>query len=788
MIPAFAKALGDLRAYPGRTLLVVCALTLGLLGLGAMRVSQFVLNSDLNENFLRTQPFHVALTSADFDKLDLNLLRRMPEIERAEYRDLSLQRIEVFPGKWLPLWLYGVEDFSHFELAKIYPQSGNATPPRGSILMERNGQLVSSLGTGTLAPVRAGSRTLQVPISGIVFDPAQAPATQDAFIYAYTDKATYSSISGEAANRRLILRLKGAQSRLEVETAVNSIVQALGRQGIAISSTDIPKFNQHPHQFQLNTLLTFQASIGLLAFVLGAVLVSQLVDAILAQQVRQVGVMKAIGATRWQVMRIYLFMVLLLGALASIIAIPLAVAAGYGFAGFVAKILNFDILTRTLPWHLYAQLIAGGLILPLLFALPTLWKGTHISVRQALADYGIRDEAMREQSNSGARLPLSARLAWRNVLRRKRKLAISVATIALGVAIFNAGFNVRQSLLDFLEASKRSMRYDVQLVLKQSLPREQALAPFAGMENVELIDAWNGGRGRLQSSVVSTAKGIGLVAMPRDTALVQMTVIQGRWLQDAGELEIVMNQAAADDFGEPTEIGKQYRISLNGRPATVRLVGIVREFDAAKIYIDKTQYDNYANPEHLVNSLLFVAKDRRYAEVAKLKQAVEARIAGSDFDVLYVMSQSERAKIVFDHLNIILTLFSALSLLVLTISALGMGAVMGASILERTREIGVMRAIGATPQAVYRIFEIEGAFISLGGMVLGLLLGLPLSLLAARFFGSLILGHDVALDFAFSLHGFVITLVITLLFGWLASRIPAQKAVRVPNREALAYE
>lgn len=174
---------------------------------------------------------------------------------------------------------------------------------------------------------------------------------------------------------------------------------------------------------------------------------------------------------------------------------------------------------------------------------------------------------------------------------------------------------------------------------------------------------------------------------------------------------------------------------------------------------------------------MFVAADRGQQEIVDLKKSIERAISQTDLKVFYVMSQAERAKIIFDHLNIILTLFSLLSFLVLLISTLGMAASTGTNIMERTREIGVMRAIGATPKIIYRLFVTEGVVVSSAGITLGFLLSLPLSLYAARFFGKMILGNGVPLQFAFSRTGFVITLAITLVFGWLASRIPARKAI-----------
>lgn len=790
MNPRMRKALNDLRLNPSRTLLVVFVLAIGLWGAGSVLVSYFILKNDLNENYRRTLPFHVALSSKDFARLDLATFRQRPEIESAEFRALSFQRIEVFPDQWLPLWLFGLDDFEKFNLARVSHEEGSTTPPPGTMLLERNGRLVSNLKTGAIARVRVGGKLLQVPVSGITFDAAQAPSTQDAFIYAYSDKNTYREITGESVNQRLIFRLRNVNGKQEIQAATHVILEDFRSHGIAIDSINMPTPNQHPHQWQLNTLLAFQGGIGLLAFLMGAILVSQLIGAILAQQIRQIGVLKAIGATQWQVLSIYLSMVLMLGVMASVVAIPLAVISGYGFAGFVAKILNFNILTRSLPLALYAGLIVCGLLLPVLFALPALLKGVRVPVHSALSDYGISADAHTSNNQTVTRLPLpyGIQLALRNVLRRKKRLATTVVTIALGFAIFSSGFNVRQSLIDFLADTKSAMRYDVQLVLKDQITREQALAPFQNLHNVQRIESWNGGRGRLQSSVVSTNNGIGIIALPYDTDLVTMDVIQGHWLRASDDIEIVMNQGAVEAFGEPVVVGKRYPIILNGKQVLTRLVGIVKEFDVAKIYIDKAQYDTVANPEHLINSLMFVADDRSFSKIVSLKKDIERVISQTELNVFYVMSQAERAKIIYDHLSIILTLFTILSSLVLLISTLGMAASTGTNIIERTREIGVMRAIGATPKIIYRLFVAEGAVVSTVGIVLGLVLSLPLSLYASEFFGELILGHGISLKFAFSQIGFAITLMITLAFGWLASRIPARKAISISNREALSYE
>ena len=785
------KVVSDLRINPGRIILVIFALIIGPWGAGSILVSYTILSRDLNENFTRTNPLHAAITSRDFNRLDLAALRNRPEIEKAEFRDFATLRVETHPNEWIPLWLFGVEAFRNFNLARIFEQKGNNGPPivpaDGAMLVERDGLRFSDLKAGSSARVRAGGRVVEVPVSGIGFDPAQSPGTQDHLIYAYVSKKTYSDITGEPAHQRLIIRFKNVKTKQDVETAANGLVDYLTTLGISVDTVKRPKFMEHPHQWQMNTLLFMEGSIGFLAFFLGAVLVSQLMAAILARQIRQIGILKAIGASRYQVFQIYLAMVLVLGAISGAIAIPLAIKSGYGYAYFVADILNFEVLTTSLPHQLYWYLIAASLLLPVVLSLPAILKGARISVREALGDYGIQRDAGAEKPGILNKAPLSRNLvlAFENTLRRKKRLAITIAAMALGVALFNTGFNVQQSLKDLLLDVNNSMKHDAQVVLINQISKEEALNYFSGIDNISRIETWNGGRGAMQNMIVSTDAGVGIIALPCNSDLLAFRSTKGRWLSGSSEPEIVMNQEAAALYDYPA-IGSYHTLSVRGNHLKAKLVGIVEELEKPKLYIDKEQYDAFANPKHYINSLMFVAKDKSYEKVLALKKEIEKAIEPTNLQVLYVMMQAERVKIIYDHLKIIFVTIVFFALLVLVVSAIGMASATSINIMERAREIGVLRAIGATPKIIYSLFIAEGMIVSVISIALGLLLSWPLSIVASKFFGDLML--EVALRYSFSGSGFVVTLSATLIFGWLASRIPAQKAVAVSTREALAYE
>jgi len=153
----------------------------------------------------------------------------------------------------------------------------------------------------------------------------------------------------------------------------------------------------------------------------------------------------------------------------------------------------------------------------------------------------------------------------------------------------------------------------------------------------------------------------------------------------------------------------------------------------------------------------------------------------SNVDITW--EQKQRIKSQFDIITVFLLI---MAVLLAVVGALGLTGTMGINVLERTREIGVMRAIGASSLGIGRVFVIEALFIGLLSWLIGTILALPVAALLSYQVGVLFLQSPLA--FSFSFLGVGIWLVLSALLSVLASLLPAWNATRLSVRDILSYE
>jgi putative ABC transport system permease protein len=127
-----------------------------------------------------------------------------------------------------------------------------------------------------------------------------------------------------------------------------------------------------------------------------------------------------------------------------------------------------------------------------------------------------------------------------------------------------------------------------------------------------------------------------------------------------------------------------------------------------------------------------------------------------------------------------------MALLTAVVGSIGLTGTMGMNVLERTREIGVMRAIGAVDLAIIKLVVVEGVLIGLISWFLAVILSFPISYLLLSIISEAMINSPMSLAFTFL--GFAIWLVVVVGLSVIASMLPARNAARLTIREVLAYE
>ena len=181
-----------------------------------------------------------------------------------------------------------------------------------------------------------------------------------------------------------------------------------------------------------------------------------------------------------------------------------------------------------------------------------------------------------------------------------------------------------------------------------------------------------------------------------------------------------------------------------------------------------------------------IAKAPHDAETQRaLLLEIEPRLQKAVIEVESTRTAAEDLDIFTERFNIITTILTIMATLLATVGGLGLMATMSINVLERRREIGIIRAIGAADRAVLQIFIVEGIAIGVISWVGALILSLPMSRVMGRVIGQTLVKWP--LSYIFDLRAPLLWIIIIVAVSVLASIVPARNAARISVRETLAY-
>ena len=820
MSPRGRKVTRDFWQERMRSGLVVSAIALGIAAFSAVLSSYAILNRELNQGYLATNPASFTIRTDAIDDELLKAVGANPGVQLVEARRAVSGRMKAGPAQWRSVVLFVVKDFADIKVSTISPETGAWPPGKGEILIERDAFQVARTRIGQAVTVKMPSgedQTLRV--SGGVHDVGQAQARMENIVYGYITLETLASLGEEPVLDQLKVLVSGDRfDRVHIAAVAEDVKKILENRGRPVRRVESPDPGKHPHADLMGMLLLAISSFGLLVLALSGVLVVNLLTALMASQVRQIGVMKAIGGTRAQIAGIYFGQALLLGVAAVVIAVPFGVLGGRVLCRYLAGFLNFDMTSFAVPVWVYLLVALVGLVTPLLAASYPVLRGSGISVWEALSDFGVADRGFGGGALDralagvgGVARPLL--LAIRNSFRRRARLGLTVLTLSVGGLFFMSALNIKTSMIDTLDHLFASKRFDLSVNLGTMFPVESIERALARTPGTVRSEGWIATEGSLvtpaepSSAEPASAAGRQGVAAGGDgghaagepagerfpvlgvqpgTKMLKLKISEGRDLLPEDVDALVVNTAFAARYPQ-AKVGQSVVLRMGPAEATWRVVGVAREAFSPPIgYVSRTYFERAGGHVGLANTVRVALDQPDPASIDRFREAMDINLQAEGIRALSTRSNAE-SRFGFDqHMLMIYVFLVVMSVIIGGVGGLGLMTTMSLNVLERRREMGVLRAIGASSRVVWLIVVTEGLFIGLMSFVIASALAVPISKGLGNFVASVM--FNSGLTFSFDLNGLVVWFAASLALSGLASFIPAWNASRSPVRDALGFE
>ncbi len=699
-------------------------------------------------------------------------------IARDDYHNFKLNRLELRSGHWPIRKQMGIETgYNLQEGDTIYLQIDNKTV--------------------------IGDRVRQVELSGMLFNQLLIPSAYGGHPTFYTTRNHFTELTGQSGFR--IVRVTAVTfDEIAVADLANHIQDHLKKQGIEskgagdIFGKAITDPNQHPFHESIDGLNFVLVAMAFLSLILGLLLVFTSMTALVSQQINQIGMMKAIGGQSGQILRIYLSNVLVYGGLALLLALPLGTIAAYGlYASFMAI---FGLIPG--PFQVSIVAIATQIVItllaPLLAAMIPVLAGAHITVREAINSYGVGGTAglLEKLLVKFKFIPLKLGLMISNTFRNKNRVVLTLLTLTGSGVIFmtvmSAGASLNYTYRDLLQSI---YKFDVTLTFEDAQRIGSVKTLMLAYPNVETAEMWAienvSIRPAIQAQKSNNDKVAIIFGVPLPTTLYGPELRAGRWLEPGDTQAVVLNQQLADRAGVGVGDWVTFDYGVKGKSDWL-VVGLV--FDGLisqsahvprETLLRETNSFDKANTvmvrltHHSANAQTTGAEGLKEYFAAHQKKISTGSVfygANTVQDIITLASQD---------ISIIIGLLGTMAVVMAIVGSIALSGVISINVLERRREIGVMRAIGASALTIAGLFIGEGLTLGLLSWVIALPLSLPASWLMSNALGVIVMSEVV---YQYSEMGGFYWLVIVIVLSVGASWLPARSATTISVQESLTYQ
>ncbi|MCG3209665.1 MAG: hypothetical protein FOGNACKC_03292 [Anaerolineae bacterium] len=795
------KVFSDLWRNKARTMLAVLSIATGVFAVGATFGMADQMLSGMDAAHQAVTPSHIMMFLNDgIDRSTVIQLKKTKGVVDIEPGNNIAIRYKIHPeDDWDTGVIVMRDDYTDQTYDVVQLKEGG-WPEKNHYGIERLSSQNFGINIGDSVIFEVDNREKPLEITGKIRHPFVPPPQFGGPAYFFADARGLERFGVKDGEFEQLLVRVSPYSEDYARDIASEIKDKLSKEGVGVGAIiyqDPLKHWGRSVMEGINLVLQVLAIVSLGASV---VLILNTLTALVTEQTNQIGIIKAIGGTAGIIIKIYLVGVLVYGLLALLIALPLGALVAYGASKWLLNLFNIDY--DTFQYSGRALLLQSGaaLAVPMVAALWPVLHGAALTVREAIASYGLgsgrfgRSWLDRRVEAVGRRLfstPYATALG--NMFRRKGRLILTQLVLIVAGAMFLAVMTLSSSITYTLDNEFTRRNYDLTINLKENERIDRVTQLIEATPGVTHAEVWfSHGASLLKAGQRTNEAGVGveLVGLPAENNTFAPLIVAGRWLRPSDDRAIVILKDTADDHG--IKLGDTIKLDAGELgDDNWQVVGMYQSILSGGIGSIDPVYANLeavyrATKKHNVGSQVYIRTAQHNAATAdQMAASLKDMLNNRGIEPMFSDTVYKFRDNLDNQFNLIITMLLVLAVIVAVVGGIGLMGSLSISVVERTREIGVMRAIGARSLTIMGMFVMEGL---LQG-VFSWLVVVPISVVLGKFMSDA-LGQamfQTNLDYRYNFMAVVVWLVIILVVSVLAAILPARNATRISVRDSLAY-
>ena len=798
MRPRTKKIFYDFRSNPSRSLLVILSIFVGLFAVGMIMTLWICIPSDLRQGYELSNPANIYFRLSPFDNSLIRSVQNWENVKDAMGSSVATLRAYDGSGKLKKVVVQAVSDDSwpvnHIDVLKgTWPLKVNEAAVENYKLGDLDGAVGKKLTVKT-----ASGKEVEMTIAASIRDQSLGAGDYSIVfiepiqVYVHEDMLRKLEMDTHWNMLRIVLK-EGGKDENAIRRQANIYADRLKKAGYQVQSIAVRRSDAHPTADYADAIAGILLVIGILVVFLSGSLTYNTLKAILSNQMRQIGAMKTVGATYAQIVLMYMLLILLYSVIALVLAIPASIGAAELCRDFLGKNINFANIRTGVVWETVVVQLVLGLIVPQIAGAIPVSKGARVSIQKAMggmrgAGSGENDRFTRGMSRIFSR---PTALSMRNTFRNKSRLILTLFTLSLGGAIFIASFNVNKAIDEHVAVIARYVQADLDLVTDRPYRLDQIQTALSDVSDIDYIQGWGFGTATYIDADGNDGPSISVFAPPDGSELIAPNVKEGRWFEP-GEKDVITLSERFNYTYPELKVGDKLtmEVSGTGNKTEWTIIGfftMAGKSGGFLAYMPLSSWEHISGTGNRLSKFQIVTPSR-LDEVrrAAITKEIEAILDEKGIKTTSIQRNDMFVSDAARGLNIMSIFMMIMAVLVALVGCIGLTGTMSLNVMERTAEIGILRAIGASNRNVMKNVLTEGMLIGFMSWIIGSILSLPVGRVLTDSLGSAI--FDSRLPLGFSPVGYGLWLALSLILSVIACRAPAKSAVNLTIREVLSVE